>query len=1038
MQSSTSMIDPLVAFLGRFSIRAKLLIVAAITALSLLLVLFNSYSSFQRLLHGFEQVESKANSGVESATVTESNINKVNGNLTSMSADMAKLVTDLQRTNQNVRILERKIKGFAAQQIDIMETLESIAETMEESDQLYEIEDLTDTVVDIEGTIRREGLVGLASTVKEMNDFSASLEQNVNLLRELSGELTLGSAMVSDVVQNNGTIAEQVVGFGHEISDTNSQLLTVLLIVILAVLLMLFLLAAAIIKPLTGAIEVAENISSGDLSRDIKVNSKDEIGQLLSAMQRMQVTLSQVIEEDVQLIVNAAREGDLSQRIDIQGQSGCYKSLCEGINDLVEVSSAVVQDTGTIMAALNRGDLSKTIERTYHGEFNTLKNNANATITKLRTVIEGDIQNLVNLAEQGNLSTRIDVSDKQGFYLSLSQGINTVVSNSENILNDTISVFASMAQGDLSIRITKDYQGSFLNLKNDANDTLDKITQVIEGDIQHIVDAARSGDLSQRISLNGKEGFFFSLSQGINDMVNASDSIVKDTGNVLEALASGDLSKSISNQYHGAFNKLKEDANATVSKLEKVIEQEIQTIVDNARVGNLGLRVNTEDKTGFYLSLSSGINDIVSNSSKVVEDTVLVFSALSNGDLSKTIEREYEGDFARLKNDANATIEKLRAVIEGDIQRIVMSANQGDLSKRIELGNKTGFFQTLSDGINQLVDVSDRIINESATVAKALSEGNLSRSVAGEYKGLFEQLKQDINSSVANMRNIVGEIRFTANNVNNGANEIAGGNRDLSDRTQAQAASLEETNATMRELMDRVTNTASASSYSTSLAQNAKEVATQGGLVVENAVKAMEQIDQSSRKISDIIGVIDEIAFQTNLLALNAAVEAARAGESGRGFSVVAAEVRSLAQRSAQAAKEIKSLIFESGNKVDEGSTLVNKAGHTLKEIVEAVTNVSHSIEAISADAQEQKHGIEQVFQAINDMDSNTQQNAGLVEEITTASASLNEQSTQLTQLVSSFQTETDGETKQSEQDDYRIISKDAVLIDDGDEWQEL
>lgn len=1003
-------------FAANFSIKTKLVSVAGLISAALVAVLLVSYFSFQGLQAGFTQVQHQSETGLSSAQSTEDSIAEVDQKLTQMAQDMDSLVADIQRTNQTIRILERKIKGFAAAQIDIMDVLEEVTSEMEESETLYELEDVTDTVVDMEGTIRREGLVGLANTVEQMKTFSQNLDDKVLQIRQLSDELQQGRAMAGNAVQSNSKINTQVTGFGDLISNSSSTMIVLLLVVIAIVVIVLLLLTKTIVAPLNRASAVADSIAKGDLSSDIDASGKDEVAKLLSAMETMQNNLRQVIESDIQDLVDSAKRGDLRKRIDVEEKMGCYRDLSRGINDLVTNSSDIISDTSRVIGALAEGDLSQSITREYQGEFNSLKQNANGTIDKLKSVVEGDIQNLVDKAEQGDLSNRIDLSDKRGFYHSLSSGINSLVSNSEAIINETSIIFGAMAQGDLSRRIDKPYKGSFLALKTDANQTLDKLTSVIEGDIQNIVGAAQQGDLSRRIEINDKQGFFLTLSEGINDLVNSSESIVNDTGRVISALAKGDLSQRIEKDYQGAFNELKDDANEISDKLRKVIEQDIQTIVDEAGKGNLGERISLDDKDGFYQSLSVGINDIVATSNRVVNDTVNVFSALSKGDLSKTIEHQYHGDFDVLKQDANATIAKLKTVIEGDIQNIVDAANDGNLANRIDLEDKQGFFKSLSQGINQLVDISDNIINESAVVAKALSQGDLTRSIEGEYRGLFDELKQDINQSVVNIRNIVAEIRTTASYVGNGANEISGGNNDLSDRTQSQAASLEETNATMKELMERVSNTANASKDSSRMAKNATEKAERGGDVVANAVSAMQQIDESSSKISDIIGVIDEIAFQTNLLALNAAVEAARAGESGRGFSVVASEVRSLAQRSAQAAKEIKGLIIESGNKVDEGSTLVNKAGETLTDIVKAISEVNVATSNISQDAMDQRHGIEQIFQAISDMDNATQQNAALVEEVSTASASLNETANQLLQLVSTF--------KISEQEVVEAISE--------------
>ncbi|EMJ9776868.1 methyl-accepting chemotaxis protein [Morganella morganii] len=249
----------------------------------------------------------------------------------------------------------------------------------------------------------------------------------------------------------------------------------------------------------------------------------------------------------------------------------------------------------------------------------------------------------------------------------------------------------------------------------------------------------------------------------------------------------------------------------------------------------------------------------------------------------------------------------------------------------------------------------------------------------------------------------VGDVRDGANAIYNGASEIAAGNNDLSSRTEQQAASLEETAASMEELTATVRQNADNARQASHLALTASETAERGGKVVDDVVDTMRGIGESSKKIADIISVIDGIAFQTNILALNAAVEAARAGEQGRGFAVVAGEVRNLAQRSAQAAREIKTLIEDSVGRVDAGSALVERAGETMNEIVSAVTRVTDIMSEIASASDEQSRGIDQIGVAVTEMDKVTQQNAALVEQSAAAAASLEEQAGKLTQAVSVF-----------------------------------
>ncbi len=346
---------------------------------------------------------------------------------------------------------------------------------------------------------------------------------------------------------------------------------------------------------------------------------------------------------------------------------------------------------------------------------------------------------------------------------------------------------------------------------------------------------------------------------------------------------------------------------------------------------------------------------------------------------------------------------------ERQIQNLIESATHGELDTRINHDHYDGFMKTLGSGINNLMDAVVTPIQDSKRVMQSLSEGDLTQQMVGDFKGEFAELRDAVNSSITNLFNMVQDIKNTAGSIGTAASEISQGNTDLSQRTEEQASSLEETASSMEEMTSTVKQNADNARQANQLASAAREQAEKGGDVVKKAVNAMGDINSASKKIADIISVIDEIAFQTNLLALNAAVEAARAGEQGRGFAVVAGEVRNLAQRSAGAAKEIKTLIKDSVEKVDEGSKLVDASGKTLDEIVGAVKKVSDIIAEIAAAGQEQSAGIEQVNKAIMQMDEMTQQNAALVEEAASASESMDEQARSLSDMMTYFKVGDEG-----------------------------
>ena len=352
-------------------------------------------------------------------------------------------------------------------------------------------------------------------------------------------------------------------------------------------------------------------------------------------------------------------------------------------------------------------------------------------------------------------------------------------------------------------------------------------------------------------------------------------------------------------------------------------------------------------------------------------------------------------------NDRTAEV-----AVEKEVANIVAASVLGDFAQRINIQRKDGFFRQLGEGINELLETSDRGLQELERMLGSLARGDLTDRIETEYHGTFGKLKDDANATSDKLKEIIYQIKDSADTINTAAKEIASGNMDLSHRTEEQSASLEETAAGMEELTSTVRNNADNAKQANQLALNASSVAKKGGDVVHRVVDTMSGINDSSRKIVDIISVIDGIAFQTNILALNAAVEAARAGEQGRGFAVVAAEVRNLAQRSATAAKEIKILISDSVEKVEGGSKLVAQAGQTMEEIVIAVKRVTDIMSEISSASTEQSGGIEQMNKAIVQMDEVTQQNAALVEEATAAAESLEEEAENLTRTVSVFKLE--------------------------------
>lgn len=341
--------------------------------------------------------------------------------------------------------------------------------------------------------------------------------------------------------------------------------------------------------------------------------------------------------------------------------------------------------------------------------------------------------------------------------------------------------------------------------------------------------------------------------------------------------------------------------------------------------------------------------------------------------------------------------------IENDIKTIVAGVKAGELNRRLNVTGKAGFFKALSVGINELTEVIENVFNDIAEVMQHMATGDLNRTITRDYEGLYGSCKQDINATLSKLNDVFTQIRDSADAINNSSQEIASGNEHLSQRVQEQATSLERISSRMNGLTDTVKNTAEHTQQATQIAKTSSNLAGQGVAVVDLAIQAIQDIEDSSVKINAFIDIIDEIASQTNLLALNASLEAARAGERGLGFSVVAKEVRNLAQRCASAAQETRVLIENSVHNVHSGTQFVNETGQSLAEIANGTQKVNTLIADIAAASALQATSITQINNAIIQMDEITQQNAALSEEVAATSVFMSDQTKHMTDLLTFF-----------------------------------
>ncbi|WP_420009907.1 methyl-accepting chemotaxis protein [Xanthomonas sacchari] len=467
-----------------------------------------------------------------------------------------------------------------------------------------------------------------------------------------------------------------------------------------------------------------------------------------------------------------------------------------------------------------------------------------------------------------------------------------------------------------------------------------------------------------------------------------------------ESIADGHMDNAVRTDARDETGRLLNAMGRMQQQLQAVLAAQAE-MAQRHDAGQISYRMDESTFPGDYGRMVRDSNALAAAHIAVTERLAQIMGRYAIGDLSEDMDR-LPGEKARLTETMDTVKHNLTAM-NTEIKHLAGAAAAGDFSVRGDAERFQYDFRLMVDSLNQLMATADGNLQALSSLLQSIAAGDLTARMHGQFQGVFATMRDDANATTEQLAAIVARIQTAAVSINAAASEIATGNDDLSRRTEQQAASLEETAASMEELTSTVKQNAEHARQANQLATGAASVASQGGDVVGQVVQTMSGIEASSRKIADIISVIDGIAFQTNILALNAAVEAARAGEQGRGFAVVASEVRTLAQRSSNAAKEIKDLIDDSVGRVAQGSALVDQAGRTMHEIVASVQRVTDIMGEISAASQEQSAGIEQVNQTVMQMDEATQQNAALVEEATAAARSMEDQASQLSQAVALF-----------------------------------
>jgi methyl-accepting chemotaxis protein len=712
------------------------------------------------------------------------------------------------------------------------------------------------------------------------------------------------------------------------------------------------------------AVSIIEKISAGDLAVSIDTSGSDVVAPIMRALKKNLVTQERRISE-------GRRETDTNAEL-----KGC-----------LELANRYLE-------RIAQGDIPSKITDADFGEYRTISQNINATLDMLNAIKRRADENLRIQAALDNTSTNVMIADNDRNIIYMNKSVAEMLANAEGDVRKVLPNFnASQLLGSnmdqfhknpshqknllagftsthrAQIQVGKRFfrlianpiineQGQRLGSVVEWADRTDEV--MAQQEINALVEAAIAGELSKRIPFEGKTGFTKEVSENITRLLDAITRPINVVGNFLHQISEGIIPDKITADYQGEFDVLKKNMNRTINTLNGIIDS-IAYVSNEHDTGDIDVQLDTNMFKGAYRTMTQGINDMVAQHIAVKKKAMACIKEFGEGNFDAPLER-----FPGKKAFINDTIEQVRSNLKA-------------------------------------------LMADSSMLAEAGLDGRIqTRADASKHHGDFRKIIEGINATLETIVTPIITVKSAVDSISTAAREISAGNADLSHRTEQQAASLEETASSMEELASTVKQNADNAKQANQMALTASDVAAKGGSVVQQVVNTMASINESARKIVDIISVIDGIALQTNILALNAAVEAARAGEQGRGFAVVASEVRNLAQRSAAAAKEIKGLIGDSVEKVDDGSKLVGEAGKTMGEIVASVKRVADLMADIAAASAEQSSGIDQVNHAVTQMDEVTQQNAALVEEAAAAAESLEEQADTLAQTVAHFRLEAD------------------------------
>jgi len=786
-----------------------------------------------------------------------------------------------------------------------------------------------------------------------------------------------------------------------------------------------------IVDPLMVTADYVDKVAKGVIPPEITTVYKGQYNIIKTNLNAVVKMMSELLKE-TDVIIKAAADGELDKRANATLFLGGWNKLVSGVNDTITNIVDPLMVTADYVDKVSKGVIPPEITTVYKGQYNIIKNNLNAVV-KMMSELLAETDKIVKAAADGELDERADAAKFVGGWNKLVSGVNDTITNIVDPLMVTADYVDKVSKGVIPPEITTVYKGQYNIIKTNLNAVVKMMSDLLkETDV--IIKAAADGELDKRANATMFLGGWNKLVSGVNDTITNIVDPLMVTADYVDKVSKGVIPPEITTVYKGQYNIIKTNLNAVVKMMSELLA-ETDKIVKAAADGELDKRADATKFLGGWNKLVSGVNDTITNIVNPLMVTAEHVDRISQGNIPPQITDKYKGQYNEIKINLNKCIAAVNALV-ADATALSNAAVAGQLSTRADATKHNGDFRKIVQGVNECLDAVIKPVQEAADVLAELAKGDLTARVEGQYQGDHAMIKDSINQMGESLDRAMREVGEAVSATASASSQISSSSEEMAAGAQEQTSQAAEVASAVEEMTKTIVENSKNASDTAGTAKEAKGAAEAGGKVVEETVAGMKEIadvvkksagtvqelGKSSDQIGEIIGVIDDIADQTNLLALNAAIEAARAGEQGRGFAVVADEVRKLAERTTKATKEIAGMIKkiqldtkgavesmdEGTKKVDAGIALADKAGFSLHEIVGISQKVTDMVTQIAAASEQQSSASEQISKNVEGISAVTGETAQGVQQIARAAEDLNRLTANLEQLVAKFKLSND------------------------------